>query len=71
VVLSERIGFGLFLMNRDKEAIERLDTAINLDPNYKFSYYTKASLYEKKGNLEEAKKNLENCLKLDPNYLDA
>ncbi len=54
-------------LKRYDEALEYLDKALEIDPNYAITWYNKARLESLRNNLEESIKSLKNAIVLDNN----
>ncbi|RKU27649.1 hypothetical protein C6499_11610 [Candidatus Poribacteria bacterium] len=60
---------GLVLVNRaHPEAINALQKAVEIDPDFKEAHYSLGEFYFKIGDLEAAKKETREALQIDPNY---
>ncbi|CAD8127022.1 unnamed protein product [Paramecium sonneborni] len=58
----------LLQLQRLDEAMQYIDQAIYLKPQYVEAYYLKGDIYRKQKNLKEALKNYEECVKLKTQY---
>jgi tetratricopeptide (TPR) repeat protein len=58
--------FGKILLERGevKAAIERLETAVRLDPTKDYSYFQLSAAYRRDGRLEDAQRSLQTYQKL-------
>ena len=65
-VLSRR-GMALSSLERDAEATHSFLSAIQLKPDYVFSYIELSKLYSKKGKMKQAREVLNRALKHSPN----
>jgi tetratricopeptide (TPR) repeat protein len=71
VEAQTELGFIRFLEGKNKEAIERLTTAISLAPTNDKPHYKLGVVLRQEGRLAEAQAELETALKLNPSNNDA
>ncbi len=55
----------LYAIGRYREAIQRLDEAVTLDPDGKLLYYNLGVIHERLGETDEAIRNYKKCLELE------
>ena len=65
--ILSRSGMALSSLERDAEATHSFLSAIQLKPDYVFSYIELSKLYSKKGKMKEAREVLNRALKHSPN----
>lgn len=65
------IGVAYGMLNKPKESIIYLDSALKIDSNDAVTYNERAIIYDHLGNKEKAIKDFEKALKIDPNFFDA
>ena len=68
---SANIGVALAAMERDREAIELLNRAVELDPDVADTHYNLAAAYARVGQTEAAQRYYREALRLRPNYVNA
>lgn len=66
-------NMGLFYLNQGdvNEAINYLNRALSLKPQYDLALYSLGLAHSMNGNFEESIKHLQNCLKVNPTLTDA
>ncbi len=69
-LLIEQINYYLE-NNKQQEAIEKLNLAIEKEPNNKNMHFALGTLYDKMNNQEKAQVSYSKALEIDSNYLDA
>jgi type IV pilus assembly protein PilF len=65
------LGVAYLLRGQNDKALEPLQKALNINPNYADAHNAIAVLYERLGKNNEAKKHYEKSLEIKPNYYDA
>lgn len=66
-----QLGIAYMLRGQNDMALEPLQQALKINPNYADAHNAIAVLYERLGKNDEAKKHYEKSLEIKPNYYDA
>jgi tetratricopeptide (TPR) repeat protein len=53
-------------MGKYPEALDALATAVQLDPRFAMTYYTRGNVYEQQGNRAQAAQEYAHAARLDP-----
>ncbi len=61
-----QIGMEYGKMGKNADALEALETASNLDPNFAMTYYYRGAVYLQQGNRAQAANEFRHVLQLDP-----